>query len=46
MVVNLKMVLEELLGPTDLSGAQALYIHEAIKVVMIYEDEHFVFAAF
>ena len=40
------MVLEELLGPADLSGAQALCIHEATKVVMVCKDKHFVLAAF
>ena len=45
-IVNLKMVLGELLGPADLSGAQTLCIHEATKVVVVCEDEHLVFATF
>ena len=40
------MILGELLGPTDLSGAQALCINEARKVIVVCEDKHFVFAAF
>ena len=46
MVVNLKIVLGELLGPTDLSGAQALYIYKATKVVIVCEDKHFLLATF
>ena len=45
-VVNLKMILEELLGLADLSGAQTFCIHEATKVVVIYEDKHLVIATF
>ena len=45
-VVNSKMVLGELLGLADLSGAQTLRIHEATKVVVVCEDEHLVFATF
>ena len=45
-IVNLKMVLRELLGPTDLSKAQAFCIHEAMKVVVVCENEYFVLAAF
>ena len=45
-VVNLKMVSGKLFGPADLSGAQALRIYKAMKVVVVYEDEHFMLAAF
>ena len=45
-VVDSKMVLGELLGLANLSKAQALGIHEATKVVVICEDEHFVLASF
>ena len=34
-IIDPKMVSGELLGPTDLSGAQALCIHEPPKVIMI-----------
>ena len=46
MVVDSKIVLRELLGPTDLSGAQIFCIHEAIKIVVVCEDEHLVLATF
>ena len=45
-LINLKIVLGELLGPADLSRAQTLCIHEAIKVVVVCEDEHLVLATF
>ena len=45
-VVDLKMVLEELLGSMDLFRAQALCIYKATKIVVICEDGHFVLAAF
>ena len=40
------MVLKELLGPTDLFKAQALYIHEMMEVIVIRKDENFIFATF
>ena len=46
VIVDLKMVLGELLSPTNLSRAQALCIHEAIKVVVVCEDKHFMLAIF
>ena len=46
VVVNLKMVSEKLLGLVDLSRAQTFCIHEVTKVVVIYEDKHFVLAIF
>ena len=45
-VVNLKMVSGKLLGPIDLSGAQAFCIHEATKVVLVYENKYFMLATF
>ena len=42
----MKIVLEELLGLADLSGAQTLRIHEATKVVVVCEDKHLVLATF
>ena len=45
-VINSKMVSGELLGPADLSRAQTLRIHEATRVVIVCEDEHFVLATF
>ena len=29
-IIDTKMILRKLLGPTDLPGAQTLYIHEAV----------------
>ena len=46
VVVDSKMVLGELLGPADLFGAQTFRVHEMIKVVVVCEDEHLVFATF
>ena len=40
------MVLGELLGPADLSGAQTFQIHEATKIVVVCEDEYFILATF
>ena len=40
------MILEELLGPTNLPKAQTLYIHEVAKFFMIGEYKKFVFAIF
>ena len=45
-IINPKMIPGELLGPTDLAGAQALRIHETTKVVVIGKHEDFVLAAF
>ena len=42
----MKIILKELLGLTNLSKAQIFYIHEIIKVVIIYEDKNFMFATF
>lgn len=35
LIIYLKMIPEELLGPTNLSGAQALYIYKPTKGIMI-----------
>ena len=40
------MVLEELLGPVDLSGAQTFCVHEVTKIVMVYENKHLVLVTF
>ena len=45
-IINPKVIPEELLGPTDLAGAQALCIHETTKIVVIDKHEDFVLAAF
>ena len=46
LIIDAKVVARELLGPTDLSGAQAFCIHEATEVVVVYEDKNLVFAIF
>ena len=35
MIIDLKMILRELLGPTDLARAQTLRVHKPTEVVMI-----------
>ena len=40
------MISRELLGPTDLSGAQALCIHELTEVIVVRKDENLMLAAF
>ena len=45
-IVNLEMVLRELLGPADLSLAQALCIHGTTKVIVVHKDENLMLSAF
>lgn len=40
------MTSRELLSPADLTRAQAFYINELTKVIMINKDKDFVFASF
>ena len=40
------MVMRELLGPVDLSGAQTLCVHEPAEVVVVGEYKDLVFATF
>ena len=42
----MKVIARELLGPTDLFGAQVFPIHEAAEVVVVCEDKNLVFASF
>ena len=44
--MDAKVVAKELLGPMDLFGAQAFCIYKTTEVVMVYEDQIFVFATF
>ena len=44
-IVDLKMVSKELLGLADLSGAQALRIHETTEVIMLRKDENLMLVA-
>ena len=43
-MINLKIILEELLSPTDLLGAQSLYIQKTAKVVIIGKYKNLVLA--
>ena len=45
-IIDLKVITRELLGPTDLSGAQALCVHESAEVIMVRKDKNLIFAAF
>ena len=45
-IVDSEMILRELLGLTDLSGTQALRIHEITEVIMVRKDENLMLAAF
>ena len=40
------MISKQLLGLTNLSGAYVLYIYEAIKINMIYENKYLIFETF
>ena len=46
LIVNSKVILRELLGSPDLSGAQALCIYKAAKIIMIGKHENFVLTPF
>ncbi len=45
-IIDLEVVLKELLGPADLTRAQAFYIHESTEVIMVSKDENLVFVVF
>ena len=45
-IVNLEMVSRELLGPTDLSRAQALRIYETTEIIVVRKDKNLILAAF
>ncbi len=45
-IIDLEVVLRELLGPADLTRAQAFRIYESTEVIMISKDGNLVFAAF
>ena len=40
------MVSRELLGPTDLSGAQTFRIYKLTKVIMVRKNKNLIFVAF
>ena len=45
-IIDSKVITKELLGPTDLSGAQALHIHETTEVIMVRKNKNLMLAAF
>ena len=45
-IIDPKMISGELLGPIDLSGAQALCIYELTEVNMVGKHQNFVLAVF
>ncbi len=45
-IIDLEMVSKALLGPADLTRAQAFRIHELTEVIIVSQDEDLVFAAF
>ncbi len=46
IIIDLKVVLRELLGPADLTRAQTLCINELAEVIIVSNNEDLVFAAF
>ena len=45
-IIDPEIVSRELLGPTDLSEAQALCIYEMAEVIVVRKDENLMFATF
>ena len=45
-IIDSKVITRELLGPTDLSRAQALRIYELTEVIVVCEDKDLMLAAF
>ena len=45
-IVDLEMVSKELLGPADLSGAQALRIHKTMEVIVVHKNKNLVLITF
>ena len=46
MIVNSEILAREFLGPTDLSGAQTLRLHELAEVVVVGKYKHLVLRPF
>ena len=46
MIINLEVVVRELLGPTDFSGAQALYLYKPSEVVVVDENKYLMLRPF
>ena len=45
-IIDLEVVMRELLGPADLSGAETLRVHEPAEVVVVGEYKHLMLGAF
>lgn len=45
-LIHLKMISKELLGSTELLGAQIFLIHKITNVIVIYKDENLIFITF
>ncbi len=45
-IIDSEVVLRELLGPADLTRAQALCIYELTEIIMVIKDKDLVFVAF
>ncbi len=45
-IIDSEVVSRELLGPADLTRAQAFRIHESTEVIMVSKDEDLIFATF
>ncbi len=43
-IIDSKVISRELLGPADLTRAQAFCIHESTEVIMVNQDEDLIFA--
>ncbi len=44
-IIDSEVVSRELLGPADLTRAQAFHIHESTEVIIVSKDEDLIFAA-
>ena len=45
-IIDLKMILRELLGPSDLSATQTLCTHKTTEVIVVYKNKNLMLAAF
>lgn len=41
IIVNLKVILLQLLRPTELPKTQAFYVYEVLKIVIVYKHKNF-----
>ncbi len=46
MIIDLEVVSRELLGPTDLTRAQALHNYELMEFILVSKDKELLFATF